>query len=110
MNNAKKNANAVTSQSQMMCISPMPSASGIHKLHANIVREDSDTELDTDTDDSENCHVCGQFNSTNLDTRPHIKIVNWGQCDECGHWVHLSFCHTKSVLRRGDSFLCPHCC
>ncbi|KAH3707191.1 hypothetical protein DPMN_066588 [Dreissena polymorpha] len=55
MYDAKKNANAVTSQSQMMCKSPMPSTSGIQKLHANIVREYSDTESDTDTDDSENC-------------------------------------------------------
>ncbi|KAH3749193.1 hypothetical protein DPMN_183684 [Dreissena polymorpha] len=84
MYDAKKNANAVTSESQMMCKRPMLSTSGIQKLHANIVREDSDTELDTD--DSENCYVCGQFSPTNLDTRPHIKIVNWGQCDECGHW------------------------
>ncbi|KAH3749404.1 hypothetical protein DPMN_183902 [Dreissena polymorpha] len=52
MFDAKKNANAVTSQSQMMCKSPMLSTRGIQKLHAKIVREDSDTE--SDTDDSEN--------------------------------------------------------
>ncbi|KAH3701315.1 hypothetical protein DPMN_076299 [Dreissena polymorpha] len=76
MYDAKKNANAVTSQSQMICKSPRPSTSGIQKLHANIVREDSHTK--SDTDDSENCCVCGQFSPTNLDTKPHIKIVNWG--------------------------------
>ncbi|KAH3892512.1 hypothetical protein DPMN_016630 [Dreissena polymorpha] len=47
----------------MMCKSPMPSTRVIQKLHANIVREDSDTE--SDTDDSENCCVCGQFSPTN---------------------------------------------
>ncbi|KAH3888425.1 hypothetical protein DPMN_012460 [Dreissena polymorpha] len=108
MYDAKKNVNAVTSHSQMICKSPRPSITGIQKLHANIVSEDSDTE--SDTYDTGKCCVCGQFSPTNLDTRPHIKIVNWGQCDESGHWVHPSFCHTKSVLRRGDSFPCPHCC
>ncbi|KAH3804906.1 hypothetical protein DPMN_133198 [Dreissena polymorpha] len=53
MYDAKKNANAVISQSQMMCKSPMSSTSGIQKFHANVVREDSDTE--SDTDDSEKC-------------------------------------------------------
>ena len=108
MYDAKKNVNAVTSQSQMICKSPRLSITGIQKFQANIVSEDSDTE--SDTYESEKCCVCGQFSPTNLDTKPHIKIVNWGQWDECGHWVHLSFCHTKSVLRRGDSFPCPHCC
>ncbi|KAH3690631.1 hypothetical protein DPMN_191318 [Dreissena polymorpha] len=108
MYGAKKNVNAVTSQSQMICKSQRPSITGIQKIQANIVREDSDTE--SDTYESEKCCVWGQFSPTNLDTKPHIKIVNWGQWDKCGHWVHLSFCHTKSVLRRGDSFPCLHCC
>ncbi|KAH3774495.1 hypothetical protein DPMN_175877 [Dreissena polymorpha] len=37
MYDAKKNATAVTSQSQMICKSPRPSTSGIQKLHANII-------------------------------------------------------------------------
>jgi len=105
----KKRTDAVPPQNRLVITSPRPSTSGLQVTHVQLFR-DADSESESDTDDTETCCVCNKFSPANLDLKPHIKIVNWGQCDECGHWVHLSFCHTKSVLRRGDSFLCPHCC
>ncbi|KAH3892979.1 hypothetical protein DPMN_017116 [Dreissena polymorpha] len=69
----------------------------------------SESDECSDVEDTEVCCVCERFSPEGLNDRPHLKIVNWGQCDKCGHWVHLSFCHEKAVLRRGDTFICPHC-
>lgn len=87
-----------------------PSTSGLQGR--NIITEtdiESDISSIDDHDEADNCCVCGSYSPPNLNDKPHLKIVNWGQCDECGHWVHLSFCHEKKVLRRGDRFLCVHC-
>ena len=50
--------------------------------------------------------MCKRY-SPDLSKKPHIK--NWGQCDVCGGWVHLSFCTPVSVNRRGDTCTCPFC-
>lgn len=91
---------------------PLPSTSGINKQkkqNKSALPVDHSSDTESDMDESELCCVCGRFSPPNLDTRPHIKIISWGQCDLCGHWVHLSFCHKKNVVRRGDNFTCVHC-
>lgn len=84
-------------------LNPRPSTSG---LNINI-HDESDTE--SMNDDTEVCCVCGRFYPPNDNKRPYLKIVTWAYCDKCTHCVHLAFCHTKTVVRRGDTFLCPHC-
>ncbi|KAJ8024178.1 hypothetical protein HOLleu_36831 [Holothuria leucospilota] len=62
--------------------------------------------------DEEVCCVCKRFLPPNLrDTlRLEAKFVDWTQCGNCGHWVHLDFC---IPLRKDDvrsaEYLCPHC-
>lgn len=92
--------------------SPQPSTSGIsasrpiQQADKSKTYDSSDDEISDD--ESEVCCVCKKF-SPPTDNKPYIKIVNWAFCDKCHHCVHLSFCHEKRVLRRGDTFLCPHC-
>ncbi|KAH3708958.1 hypothetical protein DPMN_068417 [Dreissena polymorpha] len=89
--------------------SPQPSTSGLNVIHVNDIHiNDSDNSTDSEGE-SEVCCVCGLFYPRRADENSFIKIVNWAQCDECGHWVHLAFCDKKRVLRRGDAFRCMHC-
>jgi len=76
-----------------------------HKKVKTITAMDSDDDTESE---EEKCCVCGKFYPEKSDY-DHIKIVQWGQCDTCNKWVHLSFCTRVKVLRRGDSFLCPTC-
>lgn len=80
--------------------SPKPSTSGL--VHF------PDTDEDSVIDEEDLCCVCGQMSPPDLHKKPYLKM-SWGQCDKCSHWVHLSFCHPKSVLRRGEAFFCKHC-
>ena len=93
-----------------------PSTSGINnnnKKNNNAqTQNDAESDSDMDTDDisdSDLCCVCHKFSPPNLNDRPYLKIVSWAQCTTCNHWVHLSFCHRQTVVRRGDTFLCHHC-
>jgi hypothetical protein len=84
--------------------SPKPSTSGLVRI--------TDTDTDDDDsfiDDTDLCCECGRMSPPDLHKKPYLKIVTWGQCDKCSHWVHLSFCHHKSVIRRGEEFFCKHC-
>ncbi|XP_052257808.1 uncharacterized protein LOC127862643 [Dreissena polymorpha] len=91
-------------------INPRPSVSGCAKKPKVIrtVTESDTCSSEEDITDSEKCIVCKKF-SPDLSKRPYIVIVKWGQCDKCSGWVHLSFCTTIRVIRRGDNFLCPQC-
>ena len=72
------------------------------------VPQDSETETEDSTSD-EKCCVCNSFYPPKKARLDHIFIVNWGQCSNCQHWTHLSFCTNVKVLRRHSVFLCPHC-
>ena len=69
---------------------------------------DSDDE-ELNHEESDCCCVCKSFYPPRKTQLDHIFIVNWGQCDSCSHWTHLSFCSSVKVLRRHSVFLCPHC-
>jgi hypothetical protein len=85
-----------------------PSTSGIQtkKMTLNENFSSSESEIDEETD---KCIVCKSF-YPDSSKKPQLLIVNWGQCDTCKGWVHLSFCSSVRVIRRGDKFLCPFCC
>ena len=96
---------------------PVPSTSR-HAGNKNKVRprpthtETSSDNGDTDCDsiaDEEKCCVCGLFEPAQLKQLACIQLVNWAQCDGCGHWVHLKFCVAQHVVRCHTQFLCPHC-
>ncbi|KAH3882804.1 hypothetical protein DPMN_006749 [Dreissena polymorpha] len=99
----KKSKAPSSSRTELPQTSPKQSTNGL------IINRTDNSENELDIDDAEVCCVCERFTPINVDKRPHLKRFTWGQCDACGHWVHLAFCHAKTVLRRGDSFLCPHC-
>lgn len=67
-----------------------------------------DVTSEEDVDD-EICCVCSLFCPTELTDVVSEVYVKWAQCDNCGHWVHLSYCCDTRVVRRGDLFFCPHC-
>ncbi|CAC5394575.1 unnamed protein product [Mytilus coruscus] len=70
----------------------------------------SDSDL-TDDDDGETCCVCYKKSPSEIRQLAGIVFVKWAQCDNdnCRHWTHLQFCSAVRVLRRGDTFFCPHC-
>ena len=91
---------------------PVPSTSGLNIINdktENVLTSDSEMDTDIEHDECGVCCVCKRFSPPNLNDRPYLKTVNWGHCDKCGHWVHLTFCSKQKVLRRNDSFLCCHC-
>jgi hypothetical protein len=108
---SEKENRELAKQSMASCnkrvpFSPRPSTSGL-----NVAPHDDDDDNDeSQLSDSDLCCVCGRYSPADLSKRPYLKLVTWGQCDICGHWVHLSFCDKKSVIRKGDEFVCVHCC
>ncbi|XP_060568482.1 uncharacterized protein LOC132727089 [Ruditapes philippinarum] len=93
--------------------SPKPGTSGVSvnkKRKVNPPIENSfDSSDEENVRENEKCIVCKKF-SPDMSKRPNVIIVNWGQCDKCSGWVHLSFCTPVKAIRRGDNFLCPSCC
>ncbi|XP_060564988.1 uncharacterized protein LOC132724184 [Ruditapes philippinarum] len=84
--------------------SPQPGPSCI-----NLVENVSDTDSEIEIDESELCCKCKKFTPVELLNRNFVKFTTWGQCESCGHWVHLIYCTSERVLRRGDHFVCPCC-
>ena len=88
---------------------------------APIVEVSSDEEEDSDEEETEaeeqdeedipeedKCCVCKNFyvHSENVHK---VAITNWAECDECGHWVHLTYCTPIHVVRKNTPFRCPCC-
>ncbi|XP_045195071.2 uncharacterized protein LOC123550708 [Mercenaria mercenaria] len=90
-------------------VSPKPGPSHINLLAS------SESSCDEDIEDEEKCCVCGLFTPTALANAVSITFAKWAQCDgmvngyPCNHWTHLIHCTNVRVIRRGDTFLCPHC-
>ena len=90
---------------------PVASTSGtglskFSKPDQSVINSESDCDS---TDESEKCCVCNKWEPAVLKLKPYVTFVQWGECDDCGHWCHLSFCVPERVIRRGDKFKCPHC-
>ena len=89
--------------------SPVAGPSGVPlKKMKKVQIESCDSDSEEDIPDYEKCIICKR-SSPDFSKKPFIIIVNWGQCEKCNGWVHLSFCTKVRVLRRGDTFLCPIC-
>lgn len=98
------------SQTKNKRASPKPSTSGLSVTTGKPLPVFlSDTSSDSEAEDGELCCVCKQSSPSQLQDCMALVFVKWGQCDVCGHWVHLSFCTDVRVLRRGSFFRCPHC-
>lgn len=67
--------------------------------------ESSDEE---NVEENEKCIVCKRF-SPDKSKRLYVIIVNWGQCEKCSGWVHMSLCTSVKAISRGDNFICPSC-
>jgi hypothetical protein len=87
------------------------SAKGKGKAPATVHHDISDSDSDTtDREDPDRYCMCGKLDTPKRKIANKIlKLVSWGQCDICDRWVHLGFCDSVRVLRRGDPFLCPYC-
>lgn len=98
------NANA---PSKSIMPSPKPSTSGVSTRTGGPI--DFESSSGDESDDDEPCCVCKHSFPPQLRGCPYLVIVKWGQCDICGHWVHLTHCTEIRVLRRGSTFRCIHC-
>ncbi|KAH3866262.1 hypothetical protein DPMN_029321 [Dreissena polymorpha] len=88
-----------------------PCTSGVQTKHIIDQHEEAaldDSQNSTDTEE-DLCCVCHKRFPAALKGCTSLVIVKWGQCDQCGHWVHLMFCTSVSVLRRDSEFRCIHC-
>ncbi|XP_045178261.1 jerky protein homolog-like isoform X2 [Mercenaria mercenaria] len=86
-------------------LSPVPCTSGVFN---NVVSSDSESETSV-IDEQDLCCVCHKARPDALNLDYILEIVLWAQCDVCNHWTHLKFCSSVRCVRRGDTFLCPHC-
>ena len=64
---------------------------------------------DDDVADDDKCCVCGRYEPEVMKHQSCLHLVNWAQCEDCTHWVHLKFCAPQKAIRRHTHFLCPHC-
>lgn len=93
-------------------VSPKPSTSGQQVILASQSYPDHTEEYESDEEsiiEEDLCCICKRMSPPRLNEYPDLKIVNWGKCDQCGHWVHLMFCSPVRVIRRHTEFKCPHC-
>lgn len=90
-----------------------PSTSGINRKGGPIPLLSEDEWPETSDGDSiaeeEKCCFCHDWQKKELQNSTSVVFVKWGKCDFCDHWTHLQYCTPVRVLRRGDTFKCPHC-
>lgn len=90
-----------------------PSTSGINRKGGPIPLLSEDEWPETSDGDSiadeEKCCMCHDWQPKELQNCTSVVFVKWGKCDFCDHWTHLQYCTPVRVLRRGDTFKCPHC-
>ena len=84
---------------------PMPGPSSVQNKATS--RNDPDSSSDTQDDDV--CCQCDRFSPAGLKLCANLTIVNWAQCDQCTHWVHLRFCVPLMEVGVDDTFVCPCC-
>ncbi|XP_052809180.1 jerky protein homolog-like [Mya arenaria] len=87
-------------------LSPVPGPSGYCKILAS---SDTESECSYEVAEEDLCCVCRKFSPEPMNVAFTIELVNWGECDKCGHWTHLKYCSQVKVIRRQDEFLCPCC-
>lgn len=91
-------------------LSPVPGTSGVYNnLLSDSESEASDETIIDELNAKELCCVCHKYKPDAFTLEYTLEIVLWAQCDLCSHWTHLKFCTKVRCVRRGDTFLCPHC-
>ena len=90
---------------------PMPSTSGLNNNKGAPLDLTSEDNVDSDFSDEERetCCKCGLWEPQAFRDCTSLLIAKWAQCDFCPHWTHLIYCSEVRVVRRGDTFRCPHC-
>ena len=90
---------------------PMPSTSGLNNNKGAPLDLTSEDNVDSDFSDEERetCCKCGLWEPQAFRDCTSLLTAKWAQCDFCPHWTHLIYCSEVRVVRRGDTFRCPHC-
>jgi hypothetical protein len=103
-NKSSKSKKVQTQKCKNVNDSQQPSTS-----HIYVDDSQSESSGESEIEESELCCVCKKFTPEELRKRISLVFAKWAQCDRCSHWVHLVYCTTQRVIRRGDEFLCMHC-
>ena len=103
---SKKQTNTKTSKADL---SPRPSTSGLVSGKQGPLEVEDSIELSEEESDNEPCCICNQHYPPQLKHVVSLTIINWAQCEACGHWTHLRYCSTVNVVRSKSKFRCPHC-
>ena len=69
---------------------------------------DMDTTDDEEVAEEEKSCVCKQLTPSKIRQSSALTFVSWVKCDTCGHWVHFIYETNVRVVRRGDTYNCPH--
>ncbi|XP_045177379.2 antigen EM13-like isoform X2 [Mercenaria mercenaria] len=93
-----------TKRVQKAPLSPIPGPSG----DSNSLESEEDLDSE-DITEKDLCCVCGKFTPEPMNMTDTLELVQWGQCDKCGHWTHLKYCCNVKILRKHEEFLCHHC-
>ena len=114
--NIKKETTDKTTKKRKAGISfsPKPCTSGLFRSAAMeripiTEEDDSDNSDIDDVYDDVSCCICKQARTPEFINANYLVIKQWTQCDTCGHWTHLKFCSTVSVVRNDIFFEYPHC-
>lgn len=97
---ARKTSVAKRHQTQQS--SPSPSS------YEDYLHSDSHGDSEDDDPEVDRCCVCGHVTPEAID-ETEAEFVDWGQCDICSHWTHLTYCCKVKSLLDNDTFFCPHC-
>ena len=97
----------VPKNKETVTFEPTPGPSGVCRSNANVLN-DSLSGVSSE-DEDEKCCVCGKFTPDAVRYSESVIFTKWVSCDGCNHWTHLIYCTNVRVVRRGDSFFCPHC-
>ena len=88
---------------------PGPSRAPLSQVRRQIVESESESEPESEIPEKDKCCICKLFTPVDVRNSIYIKLTKWVGCDRCSHWVHLGSCTEQRVVRKGDTFFCPHC-
>jgi len=81
----------------------VPSTSGLHMQPDN-----SSSSISTSDDDGVlRCAVCHRFRPKDIISTYTLDIVNWGQCDCCGHWTPSQLLHACEGVEKRQCVSLP---
>ena len=68
-----------------------------------------DTDDQSEIQEEEKCCICRQLTPDEVRNSVSLILTKWVQCsnEDFKHWVHLGYCTSKRVIRRGGFLLHP---